>query len=672
MADTSCLDGCEENEATPLASNQMPLLFPAGSGGGGSGSVQVIDTSSINMEGDGTSAAPLQASLKISSSTAGNMATVAPDGLAVPHELPANGTTGQVLAKNSDGSYDVKWVNPAAASGVTTEDTSTVDFSGNGLASTPLVASVKVSPEAGNAVEVRPDGLFLPPGLQGPQGQSMLPDEYGILTDAKVAMIEASGEEWLFLVNADNGGTLGDQRANQAIPAGITGDMQGHLVRYDPAIPGWTDHGPVVGVPGPAGAGVAAGGTAGQVLSKASGVDYATQWIDPPATAVNITDSNTVDLSGDGTDVSPLTAGVRLDPAPTNTLSASAAGLNALRELPLGGTTGQVLKKINDTDYNVAWANDDSAATVSTSDTETVNMSGDGQSGSPISATVIVDSATTNKVNVLTSGANGLMVNGLEEITAKAGAASTAVLAENLKYLDFNAATAQTYTVPPNSSVAFPIGSVLEGGVSGTGGVTIAAGAGVTIIKQAAQSLTLPTGMAFRLVKTATDTWQFTSDAGGGSGGGSTITVQDSDSIDLTGDGSGATPLSAAVKLDPADGNQLTVSAAGAMVNGLAQIVAKGALSQTALLSDNLKYVHTSNAAAKSYTIPPNSSVAFPLGSVIHLFNSGAGNLTVIAGSGVTIIKKPTQTLEMIQGGAASLTKISADTWHMVGGMEAI
>jgi hypothetical protein len=39
------------------------------------------------------------------------------------------------------------------------------------------------------------------------------------------------------------------------------------------------------GATGPAGPGVPAGGTAGQLLSKASSVDYATAWIDPPSTS---------------------------------------------------------------------------------------------------------------------------------------------------------------------------------------------------------------------------------------------------------------------------------------------------------------------------------------------------------------------------------------------------
>lgn len=39
------------------------------------------------------------------------------------------------------------------------------------------------------------------------------------------------------------------------------------------------------GATGPAGPGVPAGGTAGQLLSKASGVDYATAWIDAPSTS---------------------------------------------------------------------------------------------------------------------------------------------------------------------------------------------------------------------------------------------------------------------------------------------------------------------------------------------------------------------------------------------------
>ena len=73
-------------------------------------------------------------------------------------------------------------------------------------------------------------------------------------------------------------------------------------------------------------------------------------------------------------------------------------------------------------------------------------------------------------------------------------------------FIRMNVAGANTLTVPPNSSVAFPIGTVIEGAQAGAGQVTITPGAGVTInatpgLKTAAQYAT------FGLLKTATDTW---------------------------------------------------------------------------------------------------------------------------------------------------------------------
>lgn len=44
-----------------------------------------------------------------------------------------------------------------------------------------------------------------------------------------------------------------------------------------------------------------------------------------------------------------------------------------------------------------------------------------------------------------------------------------------------DSASAQTFTVPPNSSVAYPVGATVGVGQVGVGGVTVAAGAGVTI-----------------------------------------------------------------------------------------------------------------------------------------------------------------------------------------------
>lgn len=85
------------------------------------------------------------------------------------------------------------------------------------------------------------------PGAPGEMGASIVPDEYGTLNEAKVTAITTANVDWNMLVIAE-----GDDRANQAVPAGIAGDMSGHLIRYETGGT-WLDLGPIVGVTGPAG-----------------------------------------------------------------------------------------------------------------------------------------------------------------------------------------------------------------------------------------------------------------------------------------------------------------------------------------------------------------------------------------------------------------------------------
>lgn len=87
------------------------------------------------------------------------------------------------------------------------------------------------------------------------------------------------GADWTSVVGPEGpAGPPGPQGPTG--PAGAQGP-QGAAGAAGPTGP----TGPVgpAGSTGPAGPGVAAGGTTGQVLSKTSGVDYATGWIDPPA-----------------------------------------------------------------------------------------------------------------------------------------------------------------------------------------------------------------------------------------------------------------------------------------------------------------------------------------------------------------------------------------------------
>jgi hypothetical protein len=124
--------------------------------------------------------------------------------------------------------------------------------------------------------------------------------------------------------------------------------------------------------------------------------------------------------------------------------------------LPTGGTAGQVLTKNSGTDYDASFAT----------------------------------------------------LTGTRTVNTQTGTTYTLVLGDAARaaFLMMSNAAASTLTVPPNSSVAFPVGSVVEGAQLGAGQVTLTPGAGVTIngtpgLKIAAQYGT------FGLLKTATDTW---------------------------------------------------------------------------------------------------------------------------------------------------------------------
>jgi hypothetical protein len=94
-------------------------------------------------------------------------------------------------------------------------------------------------------------------------------------------------------------------------------------------------------------------------------------------------------------------------------------------------------------------------------------------------------------------------------INTYSGTAVTAVIGDALAYVRLTG-TNPTYTVPPNSSVAFPIGTQIDG-TSTTTKSTIAAGAGVTIVK-ARTLVTVGAGSGWTLIKVATDTWDLHGD----------------------------------------------------------------------------------------------------------------------------------------------------------------
>jgi hypothetical protein len=90
----------------------------------------------------------------------------------------------------------------------------------------------------------------------------------------------------------------------------------------------------------------------------------------------------------------------------------------------------------------------------------------------------------------------------------------------------------------------------------------------------------------------------------------------------------------------------------------------------TLVLTDASKFVTLTNASAITLTVPPNSSVAFPVGTEIILAQLGAGQVTIAQGAGVTVNASPGLKVAA-QYGTAALKKTATDTWLAFGRLSA-
>lgn len=89
--------------------------------------------------------------------------------------------------------------------------------------------------------------------------------------------------------------------------------------------------------------------------------------------------------------------------------------------------------------------------------------------------------------------------------------------------------------------------------------------------------------------------------------------------------------------------------------------------SYTLVLGDAGTRVRVSNASANTLTVPPNSSVAFPIGTQIIIKQVGNGQTTITAGSGVTFVGADGAIRLRVLGSLATLTYIGGDVWDLEG-----
>lgn len=90
----------------------------------------------------------------------------------------------------------------------------------------------------------------------------------------------------------------------------------------------------------------------------------------------------------------------------------------------------------------------------------------------------------------------------------------------------------------------------------------------------------------------------------------------------------------------------------------------------TTVLTDNSKLITLANASAIAATIPPYSSVAYPIGSQITFAQYAAGQVTISGGAGVTVVSTGATAATpklRAQYSTATAIQTSTNTWLVVG-----
>ena len=115
----------------------------------------------------------------------------------------------------------------------------------------------------------------------------------------------------------------------------------------------------------------------------------------------------------------------------------------------------------------------------------------------------------------------------------------------------------------------------------------------------------------------------------------------------------------------------LTAAEQNALATAMIAINAQTGTTYTTVLADDGKLITCDNAASIALTIPPNSSVAYGIGTQINIMQLGAGTVTITAGAGVTLRSDGSKLKTNAQYAVATCAKIATDTWVVVGNLKA-
>ena len=89
----------------------------------------------------------------------------------------------------------------------------------------------------------------------------------------------------------------------------------------------------------------------------------------------------------------------------------------------------------------------------------------------------------------------------------------------------------------------------------------------------------------------------------------------------------------------------------------------------TLVAGDSGQVVEMNNASANTLTVPPNSGVAFAVGTQVLVVQQGAGATTIAAGAGVTLRSKDSALGVDGQYASVALIKRATDEWYVTGAL---
>lgn len=230
--------------------------------------------------------------------------------------------------------------------------------------------------------------------------------------------------------------------------------------------------------------------------------------------------------------------------------------------------------------------------------------------------------------------------------------------------IESNNSLEQTITIPTNTAVPFPVGSVIYVTQHGTGQVTLSPDTGVTLNAQDDNLSTTGQHTGLMLHKRATDEWTvFHLSSSGGSGSAEDISF-DNTVLGAYGIGGGENVQSAI------DGVLYGMGAEIDKRTPRPGIITEATTSRTLATADAWDYIRLTNATSCDITVPDNADDPIPVGTHIYLRSSGTGIYTIVEDTAVTV--HPPSGGTLVLAGDAALIKVATDEWDLVGATVAV